>query len=289
MARSAFAPLTARVLVNRVWQQHFGSGLITTPGNFGRMGSPPSNQKLLDWLATEFTQRNWSMKALHRLILTSTAYRQGSNIAADPHAQDPEGSLLSRFPMRRLDSDAIRDAILSVSGRLDPLAFGPPVPIKVMKDGEVIGDPSKKTERRSIYLTNRRTRPITMLETFDAPFLNPNCVKRAQSIVSSQALQLMNSDMVRESSRFMAGRIIDRVGSDQKAQIEAVYLAALARRPSTEELRTSENALTAMSREWLKTLQTEKPAEPLESRANWLGLSTLCHTIMNSAEFLYVQ
>lgn len=282
-------PLTARVLVNRVWQQHFGSGLITTPGNFGKMGAPPSNPQLLDWLATEFTQKGWSMKTLHRLIMTSTAYRQNSRIIPERQAQDPDGSLLSRFPMRRLDSDAIRDSILAVSGRLDPQTFGPPVPIKVMPDGEVIGDPSKKTERRTIYLTNRRTRPVSMLETFDAPFLNPNCVKRAQSVVASQALQLMNSDMVRESSRFMAGRIIDKAGQDRKAQIEAVYFAALARRPSPEELRASEAALVAMNSEWLKTLQSEKPAEPLEPRASWLGLATLCHTIMNSAEFLYIQ
>ncbi|MEX2261292.1 MAG: PSD1 and planctomycete cytochrome C domain-containing protein [Bryobacteraceae bacterium] len=282
-------PLTARVMVNRVWQQHFGTGLASTPGNFGRMGSPPSHDRLLDWLATEFVDRRWSIKTLHRLIMTSTAYRQSARFDGDRHAQDSDGALLSRFPVRRLDSDALRDAILRVSGRLDLAAFGPPVPIKVMPDGEVVPEASARGERRSIYLLNRRTRPITALETFDAPFLNPNCLKRAQSVVSSQALQLMNSDLARESSRYMAGRIIDAVGGDPKAQIETVYATSLARKPSAEELRLAQNALEAMSREWLNKLEAEKPAEPVQTRAHWLALATLCHTVMNSAEFVYID
>ena len=200
-------------MVNRMWQHHFGTGLVSTPGNFGKMGAAPVNQPLLDWLSTEFVRQGWDMKAMHRLIMTSSVYRQSSHADAERQDKDPDGALLSRFPLHRLDSDAIRDSILKVAGRLDLKPFGPPDPVKVMPDGEVVGTGDAKSgQRRSIYMAGRRTQPITLLDTFDTPFMNPNCVKRAQSTVSSQALELMNSDLLRQASRYMAGRIIDAEG-----------------------------------------------------------------------------
>ena len=282
-------PLTARVMVNRLWQQHFGNGVVLTAGNFGRMGAQPSNGKLLDWLATEFVRRNWDIKSMHRLIMTSAAYRQSSQASNQALESDPDNVLLSRFPLRRLDSDALRDSILKAAGRLDETSFGPPVAVKVMPDNETITEAGAKGHRRTIYLTVRRTRPISLLETFDAPFLNPNCVKRAQSTVPSQALELLNSDLLRETSRYMAGRILDAAGESEEAQVERLYVLTLARPPSTEEKTRAVSALEAMGKEWTRRLEENPPAEPVRRRAQWLALATLCHTVLNSAEFLYVE
>jgi len=264
-------PLTARVMVNRIWQHHFGTGLVNTPGNFGRMGSLPENQKLLDWLATEFVRTGWDIKAMHRLIMTSAVYRQRSG---------EDG-----YPLRRIDAESLRDAILKIAGRLDTKTLGPADAVKTLPDGEVITE----SRRRSIYVTQRRTQPVSLLEGFDLPFMNPNCVKRGQSVVSSQALHLMNSDLARENAKYMAGRIVDVVGDDVRAQIERAYLLALARNPTDDESASAQSSLELMAKEWGKQLDKDQPAEPLRSRAQWLALATLCHTLMNSAEFLYID
>jgi len=283
-------PLTARVMVNRMWQHHFGTGIVSTPGNFGKMGAAPVNQPLLDWLATEFVRQGWDIKAMHRLIMTSSVYRQSSQSDAAAQEKDPDGSLLSRYPLRRLDSDAIRDSILKVAGRLDLTPFGPPDPIKQMPDGEVVGVGQKNSgQRRSIFMAGRRTEAITLLDTFDTPFMNPNCVRRAQSTVSSQALELMNSDLLRQASRYMAGRVMDAAPDNARAQLERMYWLGLARAPSGDELSAAESALPAIEREWVKQLKIENPEEPVRARAHWLAVATLCHTLLNSAEFLYVD
>ena len=264
-------PLTARVMVNRMWQHHFGTGLVSTPGNFGRMGAAPENQPLLDWLSTEFIRTGWDIQAMHRLIMTSAAYRQQAGETG--------------FPVRRIDAESIRDTILEIAGRLDAKSYGPPDEIRQMPDGEVITE----SRRRSIYTAQKRTRPISLLETFDQPFMNPNCIKRGQSVVSSQALHLMNSDLVRESARFMAGRIADAVGDNADAQIQRAYLLTLARKPSSDELRAASETIGRLTPEWTRKLEAEKPAEPIATRARWLALSTICHTLINSAEFLYLD
>jgi hypothetical protein len=258
-------PLTARVMVNRIWQHHFGTGLVSSPGNFGRMGSSPENQKLLDWLATEFVRTGWDIKAMHRLMMTSAAYRQER--------------------LRRIDAESLRDTILKIAGRLDTKQFGPADPVKTLPDGEVVSE----SRRRSIYVMQRRSQPVSLLETFDQPFMNPNCVQRGQSVVSSQALHLMNGDLLRESSRYMAGRIIDAAGDDTAAQIERAYLLALARKPSPDELGAAQSSLDRLVKEWNGQFEAEKPAEPIEGRARWMALATICHTLMNSAEFLYID
>ena len=282
-------PLTARVMVNRIWQHHFGTGLVATPGDFGQTGARPSHPELLDWLATEFVRRDWSVKAMHRLIMTSAAYRQSSQFDAGRHAADPSNVLLSRFAMRRLDADAIRDSMLKVARRLDPTPYGPAAKSEVRPDGEVISDCSDDGCRRSIYTLQRRTKPNTLLEAFDAPQMTPNCLKRAHSTVSSQALQLWNSDAVRENARHFAGRIIDAVGPDLASQIDRIYLTALSRWPTKAERETRTRQLREFTRHWLEHLEREVPAEPKQGRARWLALATLCHSILNSAEFIYVD
>lgn len=282
-------PLTARVIVNRVWQHHFGTGLVTTPGDFGHTGSRPSHPELLDWLATEFVHGGWSLKDLHRLIMRSTAYRQSSQFVASRHAADPDNVLLSRFSMRRLDADAIRDAVLKVAGRLDLTPFGPAAGAEVRSDGEVVSECTQAGCRRSIYTLQRRTRPDTLLETFDAPQMTPNCLRRDSTTVSSQALQLWNSDSVRESARHFAGRVIDAVGPDLGEQVERVYLAAYSRRPSGIERESRVQQLRDLTRHWIQQLKQQVPAEPIHDRARWLALANLCHAVVNSAEFIYVD
>ena len=282
-------PLTARVMVNRIWNHHFGKGLVETIGNFGRLGAKPSHPELLDWLATEFVRQGWRIKSMHKLIMTSTAYRQSSRLKREPHALDAKNILLSRFPSRRLDADAIRDSVLKVAGRLDTTPFGRPDQVQVESDGEVVGKGSQAGFRRSIYLLQRRSTPSTFLEAFDMPQLNPNCLERAHSTVSSQALEMMNSDLVRESSRYMAGRLIDEVGRDVEKQVERAYLTALCRPPASEEREIAGQTLRELDREWRQHLEKEVPPEPTATKAQWLALANLCHTLLNSAEFLYID
>jgi hypothetical protein len=244
---------------------------------------------LLDWLATEFVNQGWSLKALHKLIMTSAAYRQSSH--GDPHRAeaDPDNVLLSRFPIRRLDADAVRDSILKVSQRLSLVPFGPPDKVEVQPDGEVTTSCAEAGCRRSIYLLQRRSTPLTFLETFDAPQLHPNCLQRPVSTVASQALLMWNSDMVRENSRHFAGRVIDSVGGDVPRQIEEVYLRALCRKPSVDEVKKACAEVEQLTSDWLIHHQKTPPAEPKSMRAQWEALATFCHAVLNSAEFIFVD
>ena len=283
-------PLTSRVMVNRVWQHHFGRGLVETPGNFGLAGAKPTHPELLDWLATEFVRKGWSLKRLHKLIMTSTVYRQSSDWDSSRDGADPEDKLLSRFPLRRLNADAIRDSILKVAKRLDTKTFGFPEPVEVRPDGEVVAKCSDAGCRRSIYMLQRRSRPLTMLQTFDAPQLNPNCLKRDLSTVSSQALQLWNSEMARENARHFAGRVMDAVGEEElEKQVERIYLLALSRSPTEKERTQGVADVRELTRHWREHLEKEVPAGPKQARARWEGLANFCHAILNSAEFIYVH
>ena len=282
-------PLTARVMVNRIWQHHFGTGLVATPGDFGHTGARPSHPELLDWLATEFVRQGWSPKGMHKLIMTSAAYRQSSRFDASRHGGDPDSVLLSRFPLRQLDADALRDSILKVAQRLDTAPVGPPDEVEVRPDGEVVSKCLGAGCRRSIYMLQRRSTPLTMLQAFDAPQLTPNCLKRAHSTVSSQALQLSNSNMVRKNARYFAGRVMDAVGGDVEKQIERVYLTALSRWPSVEEREKDGEEIRELTRHWLDQLEKDVPAGPKEAKAQWEALATFCHAILNSAEFIYVD
>ncbi|SVC91890.1 uncharacterized protein METZ01_LOCUS344744, partial [marine metagenome] len=216
-------PLTARVLVNRFWLHHFGRGLVDTPGDFGKLGEPPSHPELLDWLASDFMKNGWRLKRLHRLIMTSQAYQQTSRRLAKLDEIDPDNRLLGRMSVRRLEAETLRDSILFVCGQWNPRMFGKPVPVMEDEVGQyVIGvstndssnRPTGKTTplggdqyRRSLYVQVRRSQVLSFFDAFDAPAMEPNCTKRPTSIVAPQALMLMNNDFVIAQSRSMAGRL----------------------------------------------------------------------------------
>ncbi len=282
-------PLTSRVMVNQIWMRHFGRGLVASPSNFGRSGVQPSHPELLDWLATEFVGAGWSVKSMHRLIMTSTAYRQSSSVAADALRGDPENVLLSRMPLRRMDAEALYDSVLKASGRLDPAQFGPPEELRIMPDKEVVPKGSKKGFRRSIYMQQRGQIPPSLHEVFDLPRMTPNCVERRESTVATQALQMMNGSVVWDHARFMAGRIIDDTGEDQQSQVEQVYLRALSRPPSAGELREGLAAMAEFGKLWPARLEQDGETAPRGGTARWLALTNFCHAILNSSEFVYVD
>jgi mono/diheme cytochrome c family protein len=282
-------PLTSRVMMNHVWLRHFGRGIVATPENFGRAGQPPSHAELLDWLATEFAESGWSLKHMHRLMLTSTAYRQSSRRDAAADSVDPENALLGRMAMRRMDAEQLYDTLLAVSGRLDSERFGPAQEIEVLETKEVVAKGSEEGFRRAIYLFLRPTETPTLLEAFDYPEMSPNCIMRRQSNVPTQALQMMNSEQMWQFARYMAGRVIDEAGPDRARQVERVYLRALSRPPTETEMRESLAPLEQLSEKWPERLKKDRQDAPIAPTADWLSLAGLCHTVLNSAEFIFID
>jgi hypothetical protein len=274
-------PLTARVLVNRLWQHHFGAGIVKSVGNFGRAGSPPSHPELLDWLALEFVRQGWSLKALHRLMVTSATYRQASAVTPDHERLDPDNVLCSRMPLRRLEAEELYDTLLLVSGCLDERRFGPPDPVEVRADGLVTPARTARGWRRSIYVQQQRKQLPTLLEDFDLPQMNPNCLERRESTVAPQALHLMNNGTIRQLAGRLADRVRQEAGADAVAQLERVYLIALGRPPSDEETAVGLLALVRLTDQWGKHLAHDEAA--------LRALAGYCHTVLNSAAFLYVD
>lgn len=237
-------PLTARVMVNRIWQHHFGEGIVRTPSNFGKTGERPSNPELLDWLASEFVASNWSVKHMQRLILNSRAYQISS---ADNEASmriDPENRLLWRQGRTRLEAEIIRDSILAVAGTLDEKIGGPGVYPYVDPSlwagssgrtwaGKAIDDPS--TWRRGVYVFQKRTIPVPMMELFDAPNGTGSCARRNRSTVATQALILMNNAFVLDQAKRFAARLKKDVGDDPGEQATRAFELALGRPPQPSE------------------------------------------------------
>jgi hypothetical protein len=282
-------PLTARVLVNRLWLHHFGQGIVSTPDNFGRTGSPPSHPELLDWLASEFVKpaldgaRPWSIKHMHRLMMTSNVYRQASRIDPAAHAVakkvDPDNRLMWRQRLRRLEAEALRDAVLSVAGNFNPQMFGPPVVMKRQGDGEVVVPDDASGARRSVYLQVRRSQPLTFLQLFDQPVIETNCTRRETSTVSSQALTLLNSDfMIRQADTFAARVLKDR---PEAAASYALQLA-FGRPAATRELTTFNTFLDSQMARHLKSAGSE-------AEARRRALADLCHMLLSANEFAYVD
>jgi hypothetical protein len=280
-------PLTARVAVNRLWKHHFGTGIVTTLGNFGKAGAPPSHPELLDWLARELVRRGWSLKAMHRLMMTSATYRQVSTVTTERQELDPGNALYSRMPLVRLDAEALYDTLLLVAGRLDERRFGPADAVEARPDGLVTPARSARGWRRLIYVRQSRKQLPTHLENFDYPQMNPNCVERRDSTVAPQALHLMNNAMVHHLAEQIADRVYRQAGSDPAKQIERVYRIALSRPASDEERRDGHHALTMLAAQWSKHLATGK--EPNVDAVRRKALTTFCHAIVNSASFLYVD
>ena len=239
-------PLLARVMVNRVWQGHFGQGLVHTPNDFGRQGDPPTNPELLDWLAVEFAERGWSLKELHKQIMLSSVYRATSVASPEALRKDPDNLYLSRMSRRRLDADSIRDAMLAISGALN-LEMGGVGVIPPLTSEEILAarmphlwpanpDPAQHN-RRSVYLQVKRSMSLPMLQIFDAPNNATSCARREVSTVAPQALALMNSPFSLEQSRLFAERIRNQASDDPMEIVETGWRIALGRAPTEEERR----------------------------------------------------
>jgi mono/diheme cytochrome c family protein len=272
-------PLTARVMVNRLWQHHFGEGLVNTPSDFGANGARPTHPELLDWLAAEFVQPSvthhasritpWSLKHLHRLIVTSATYRQSAAGRKDGLAVDAGSRLLWRFPPRRLEAEPIRDLILSVSGRLDLRAGGPGFSFFEPNDNYVrVYAPRKEfgpeTWRRMVYGTVVRQRPDGVFGVFDCPDGGQIAPKRTRSTTPLQALNLLNSEFMLQQAGYFAERLEKEAGADSEKQVQRAFALAFQREPD----RTEVKAATALIREQ--------------------GVTVFCRALLNANEFVFV-
>ncbi|RBP35196.1 cytochrome c [Roseimicrobium gellanilyticum] len=303
-------PLLARVLVNRAWMHHFGKGIVTSAGDFGALGQMPTHPEMLDWLASEFMAQGWSMKQLHRLIMTSEAYRQSSTRDANKERLDPDNALLSRMNVRRLEAESLRDSMLAVSGKLAGHLAGKPVPVMANEEGQVVigmdtsdtaGRPSGKIIplngeefRRSIYVQVRRSKPLGMLETFDAPtMVEANCSERPSTTVSPQSLMLMNSGYMREYAQYFAMRLQKEHANDVKAQVTQAFRLAYGRAPEQSDIEAGvkfvEEQVAFYKAHPAPLEYAVGPPSKQNADASLLGLAALCHALMSANEFLYVD
>ena len=309
-------PLTARVAVNRIWQYHFGKGIVKTPSDFGATGDRPSHPELLDWLAAEFMHptrnasdkaahargdgaepqsqnprpqsKGWSWKAMHRLILLSNAYRQSSQFDEQAAAKDPENRLLWRMNPRRLEAEPLRDSILAVSGKLNPEMFGPGIYPRI--DPDVINTGSRprwpldakddqSTWRRSVYIFVKRSVLLPLIEVFDCPATVVSGPTRAVSTVSPQALALMNNEFVLQQAGFFAERVAKEAGADRRAQVVRAFEIALNRAPNAQEMEWSLSFLKS---------QADGYAQRKDEKPEASALRDFCHAIINLNEFVYI-
>ncbi len=291
-------PLTTRVMVNRVWHWHFGRGIVATPGNFGKMGIPPSHPELLDWLATEFVRQGWSIKQMHRLMMNSETYKMASSFyqAADME-KDPTDVYLWRFPLRRLEAEAIRDVILSASGKINleagGLPFFPSIP-KTVREGYrqgtwVLTKEEPSTWRRSVYTYWKRGLKYPMFEVLDQPDLNVTCERRNTTTVPTQALTLLNNEFVLLQARYFAERVLQDAGSDPAKQITALYRIALSRGPTQKEM-DSYLAFFQKQRDYhVARASSPGAATTSAGSADLAALTDVAHVVMNANEFVYIN
>lgn len=294
-------PLTARVFVNRVWNQYFGKGIVGTVSDFGKAGDKPTNPELLDYLADSFVRNGWSVKALHRQILLSSVYRQSSNYREDAFQADPENRLLAVFPRKRLDAEQIRDSLLVASGKLNPTIGGPsvfpPIPTSLNAGPlwQTSNDPKDHT-RRSLYVFTRRSVPYPLLEPFDMASSQQAHSKRDVTTTPLQALTLINSDQIFKWSQALAGRVIREAGADEAAQLDRLYQILFARTPDA-----SEKAILQAFLDRHRATITEKASDgkfavalpigfkevPAQDPVRASALVDLVHTVVNSNHFIY--
>ncbi|MCH2124416.1 MAG: PSD1 and planctomycete cytochrome C domain-containing protein [Pirellulaceae bacterium] len=289
---SPAAGLLARVIVNRVWQYLFGRGIVESSDNFGFAGSYPSHPELLDWLAADFIKSGWNYKALIRQIVSSSVYQQDSFVSkpppkdrdSQPQSVDPGNFLLWKMPLRQLESEAVRDSILSVSGKLDLAVGGPPVMTTPRVDGFVViqSHTPDASWRRSMYLLQRRRYHESLLEAFGQPELTTNCTQRAPSAIVSQSLTLLNDTFLFDCSRYFAERVLSETdGSDMATTISRSFEIAFCRLPTDEELLWS---TTLLEQQRLRYQESQGEAGPHHKEA----LRHLCHMLLCANEFIYV-
>ena len=267
-------PLTARVIVNRIWHHHFGRGIVATLDNFGKMGEKPTHPELLDWLAVEFMNRGWSIKEMHRLLMTSEAYQMSSQFNdAGNIAKDPENLDLWRFRIQRLDAEIVRDAVMSASGALNLQVGGPPVfphlPEEILHSMDK-GIWNREEDgpgvwRRSIYVYRKRGLPFPLFEVFDLPDQNTSCGRRNVSTVPTQALTLLNDDFILRQAKLFADRVKEAAPNDAAKQVNMAYRIALTRPPGEKEMTVAMDFLKKQS------------------------LADFAHVLLNLNEFLYVR
>jgi hypothetical protein len=317
-------PLVGRVLVNRIWLNHFGRGLVATPADFGRMGERPTNPQLLDWLADEFAASGWNLKKLQRMIVTSTAYRQSSARTPERDAADPDNLLLSRMNVRRLDAEVVRDCVLATSGSLFDRMAGHAVPVREDAVGQVVVGVENKVGanepgaeipigseqfRRSLYIEVRRSRPLALLRTFDLPVMETNCDRRVPSTSAPQALMLMNSEFALTQANRFAERLVHDAGTDTRLQVAKAFEIAFARPATPAEIEESAAFLERQAEE-VKPSATPtvtpkttppKPASkgkssrrrnrsavrPTAADPGLQPLTDFCQALLCSNEFLY--
>lgn len=304
-------PLTTRVIVNRVWLDHFGRGIVATPADFGKLGNRPSHPELLDWLASEFIRNGWSMKKLHRLIMISTAYRQDSKRDSERERIDPDNRLYSRMLVRRLEAESVRDSILHVTGKMALKAFGPPVPVKDNEAGQIVlGIENKdgagrflaeiplqpgEEYRRSVYVQVRRSKPYYVLDTFDAATVTPVCEIRNSSTVTPQALLLMNSEFILQQSLAFASRLEKEAGTDPESRVRLGFRLAFGKDASLEQVA----AAVTFVKQQVKLLDGKLPPPPkIQPKGSVVphpesveqaALASWCQAILSANEFLYVD
>ncbi len=291
-------PLTARVMVNRIWNYHFGQGIAPSPSDFGLMGGKPSHPELLDWLASEFVQSGWDMKKMHKLILLSNTYRQSSAASDLAIKQDSKDRLLWRFPRERLEGEVIRDAALAVSGLLNEKMGGPSVFPELPegagkpRGGWKVSAPDERN-RRSVYIFVRRNARYPMLEAFDMPDTHESCGRRNQTITAPQAMALLNGKVSLEWAQAFAGRVLSEAGADPKAQVDDAYRLAYGRHPDGFE---KDTVLTFFAKQKELVAERASAGEKLAmparmpagfDQAQAATLVDFCQMLLNSNEFVY--
>ncbi len=280
-------PLTARLIMNRLWMHHFGEGIVTTPGNFGHNGAQPTHPEILDWMAVEFQDKGWSLKHMHRVVLMSRAYQQSSRRVAErtrAEEVDPDNQLVWRQNLKRLESELIRDSILAASGRLDFHSYGPPVPVTKPVSGLSMVDTESSRNghnRRSVYIFARRVYPLKFMEIFDSPIMAINCSRRMNSTTVLQSFAQLNSDFVIHAARDAATHIRDSSGEEPPDVVKTGYRTIIGRVPTENEKKECLLFLAEQEASYRQEGQAEK--------AKWLATVDLCHMLLCMNEFLYIE
>jgi mono/diheme cytochrome c family protein len=281
-------PLTARVQVNRLWAHHFGRGIVPTVANFGRSGAAPSHPELLDWLAIEFASRGWSMKAMHRLMVTSTAYRQTAAVDSVKLAADPENLLLGAWQPRRVEGEVLRDSVLAVAGKLRDRMFGSATPVVAQPDGSVVTADDEAGNRRSVYLIVRRSQHLTMFDLFDTPMMEVNCPQRNISTVPMQALAMLHGPFTERAASALADRIQSAVSAGDSARIDFAYRLMFARPARATETQAMLLSLAAMEQDQL-VARGAAATDADRAAARQAAWTQIALVLLNTNEFVYVH
>jgi hypothetical protein len=295
-------PLTARVMVNRVWQHHFAQGIAATPSDFGFKGERPNHPELLDYLASQFIREGWSLKKLHKKIMLSAAYQQSSQYRAKAGKVDPSNKLLWRYPRQRLEGEVIRDAALAVAGLLNAKMGGPSVYPELpggmgasVYGGWKVSEEPEERNRRSIYVFVKRNLRYPIFETFDMPDTHESCARRNSTTSPLQALTMMNNKLTLEWAQAFASRVIKEAGSDQTQQVKTAYRLAFGREPAASELNLA-RGFFEKHREILRERVTANEALALPAglpeeivAQDGATLVDFCHMLLNSNEFVYLN